>query len=167
MNHRGWQVRYRHPDLVPAAAAHAARRIPEHVAVTKLIEDRLECISGASVAERTEAMERAAGQRRDVGQQRRIVPHERPPRSLHFPIQRVGPVARREIALHDVHDGVVATAPGYPKKSYAVHVVLGPHSAGPVEAQRAEVEAIQTLALGASIGSVATSGPAGPAHGPG
>jgi hypothetical protein len=65
---------------------------------------------------------------------------------------------------YDVHDGVVATAPGYPKKSYAVHVVLGPHSAGPVEAQRAEVEAIQTLALGASIGSVATSGPAGPAR---
>ncbi|HEU4664835.1 MAG TPA: hypothetical protein VFS55_12480 [Dokdonella sp.] len=65
---------------------------------------------------------------------------------------------------YDVHDGVVATASGYPKKSYAVYVVLGPHSTSPVEAQRAEVETIQTLALSASVGSVATSGPAGPAR---
>jgi hypothetical protein len=67
-------------------------------------------------------------------------------------------------ASYDVHDGVVATASGYPKKSYAVYVVLGPHGASPVETQRAEIEAIQTLALSASIGTVATSGPAGPAR---
>lgn len=65
---------------------------------------------------------------------------------------------------YSVHDGVVANAPGYPKKSYAVYVVLGPQSVAPVEAQRAEVETIQTLAMTASIGSVAASGPAGPAR---
>jgi hypothetical protein len=65
---------------------------------------------------------------------------------------------------YSVHDGVVASASGYPKKSYAVYVVLGPHTTGPVEAQRGEVETIQTLALSASIGSVAASGPAGPAR---
>jgi hypothetical protein len=65
---------------------------------------------------------------------------------------------------YSVYDGVVANAPGYPKKSYSVYVVLGPHSTGPVEAQRSEVETLQTLVLGASIGSVATSGPAGPAR---
>ncbi|MEO5561232.1 MAG: hypothetical protein ABIO49_14920 [Dokdonella sp.] len=65
---------------------------------------------------------------------------------------------------YSVHDGVVANAPGYPKKSYAVYVVLGPQSTSPVEAQRGEVETVQTLALTASIGSVASSGPAGPAR---
>ncbi len=63
---------------------------------------------------------------------------------------------------YEVHDGVTATASGYPKKSYAVYVVLGPHSTGPVEAQRSEIETRQTLTLSASIGSVASSGPAGP-----
>lgn len=65
---------------------------------------------------------------------------------------------------YDVYDGVVATASGYPKKSYATYIVLGPHSTGPVEAQRSEVEARQTMTLTASVGSVATSGPAGPAR---
>jgi hypothetical protein len=67
-------------------------------------------------------------------------------------------------ANYSVYDGVVDSAPGYPKKSYSVYVVLGPDSTTPVETQRGEVEAIQTLALTASIGSVATSGPAGPAR---
>ncbi len=62
---------------------------------------------------------------------------------------------------YDVHDGVVATAAGYPRKSYAVYVVLGAHSTAPVEAQRSEIETRQTLSLGATIGSVAASGPAG------
>ncbi|MEO5625005.1 MAG: hypothetical protein ABIQ70_03210 [Dokdonella sp.] len=65
---------------------------------------------------------------------------------------------------YSVHDGVVANAPGYPKKSYAVYVVLGPDSVAPVEAQRGDVETIQTLTITASIGSVATTGPAGPAR---
>ncbi len=65
---------------------------------------------------------------------------------------------------YSVHDFVVANAPGYPKKSYAVYVVLGPKSAFPVEAQRGEVETMQTLTMTASVGSVATSGPAGPAR---
>lgn len=63
---------------------------------------------------------------------------------------------------YSVHDGVVATASGYPRKSYAVYVVLGPHSASPIEAQRSEVETRQTLGLSATIGSVAANGPAGP-----
>jgi hypothetical protein len=60
-----------------------------------------------------------------------------------------------------VNDGVVATAPGYPKKSYSTYVVLGPHTAAPVEAQLTQVETVQTLTLSALEGSVATSGPAG------
>jgi hypothetical protein len=39
--------------------------------------------------------------------------------------------------------------------------VLGTHTSDPVGAQVAEVETVQTLALSAAIGSVATSGPAG------
>lgn len=65
---------------------------------------------------------------------------------------------------YSVYDGVVANAPGYPKKSYAVYVVLGPQSTLPVEAQRGQIETVQTLALTASVGSVAASGPAGPAR---
>jgi hypothetical protein len=65
---------------------------------------------------------------------------------------------------YSVYDGVVANASGYPKKSYATYVVLGPHSTGPVEAQRSEVETRQTMTLTASVGNVATSGPAGPAR---
>lgn len=65
---------------------------------------------------------------------------------------------------YNVHDGVITSAPGYPKKSYAVYVVLGPHSTSPVETQRAEVETRQTMTLTANLGSVATSGPAGPAR---
>ena len=54
-----------------------------------------------------------------------------------------------------------ATAPGWPKKSYSVHVVLGTHSSDPVGAQVADIEAVQSLVLGATVGSVVTSGPAG------
>ena len=50
---------------------------------------------------------------------------------------------------------------GWPKQSYSIHIVLGPHSTGPVEAQVAQVENAQTVTLSASTGSVATIGPAG------
>ncbi len=59
------------------------------------------------------------------------------------------------------HNGLVATASGWPKKSYSTYVVLGPHAASPVEAQVAQVETVQSLTLSAAIGSVVTSGPAG------
>ena len=62
-------------------------------------------------------------------------------------------------ALHDSTLPGGSTASGYPKKSYSVHVVLGTH--GSVAAQRTQVEAVQTLALTATTGSVVTSGPAG------
>lgn len=59
------------------------------------------------------------------------------------------------------NDGVVATAPGWPKKSYSQFVVLGTHTGLPVEAQVAQVETVQTLTLSAATGTVVTSGPAG------
>ena len=62
---------------------------------------------------------------------------------------------------YSVNDGVVATAPGYPKKSYSQYVVLGTHTSSPVEAQIAQIEAVQTATLTAATGSVVTSGPAG------
>jgi hypothetical protein len=65
---------------------------------------------------------------------------------------------------YQLYDGSGNTAPGWPKKSYSVYVVLGPHSAGPVETQVAQVETIQSLSLSATIGSVVTSGPAGVAR---
>ncbi|WP_150132170.1 hypothetical protein [Dokdonella koreensis] len=52
-------------------------------------------------------------------------------------------------------------APGWPRKSYATYIVFGTHSADPVGAQVAQIETIQGLSLSATIGSVATSGPAG------
>ena len=58
-------------------------------------------------------------------------------------------------------NGLVATASGWPKKSYSTYVVLGTHSSAPVEAQVAQVETVQSLALTATIGTVVTSGPAG------
>jgi len=64
-------------------------------------------------------------------------------------------------ALHDSTLPANSTASGYPKKSYSVYVVLGPHSSAPVTAQRAEIEAMQTVTFGVTVGSVATSGPAG------
>ncbi len=63
-----------------------------------------------------------------------------------------------------LYDGSGNTAPGWPKKSYSVFVVLGPHSAGPVEAQVSQVETVQSLSLSATIGSVVASGPAGVAR---
>ena len=53
------------------------------------------------------------------------------------------------------------TAPGWPKKSYSAYVVLGTHSADPVDAAVSEMETMQTLVLSAAAGSVVTSGPAG------
>lgn len=52
-------------------------------------------------------------------------------------------------------------ASGYPRKSFSTYVVLGLHSTDPVGAQVNEVEAVQTTAVNAALGSVATSGPAG------
>ena len=54
-----------------------------------------------------------------------------------------------------------ATAPGWPKKSYSVYVVLGTHTNDAVDAAVSEIETVQTLVLSAAQGSVATSGPAG------
>jgi len=59
------------------------------------------------------------------------------------------------------NDGATPTAPGYPKKSYSTYIVIGTHTSAPVETQVAQVETIQTLTLSATVGSVATSGPAG------
>jgi hypothetical protein len=53
------------------------------------------------------------------------------------------------------------TAPGWPKKSYALWIVLGTHSSDPVGARVSEVAAVQSLALTATIGTVATQGPSG------
>ncbi|MBO9664182.1 hypothetical protein [Dokdonella sp.] len=52
-------------------------------------------------------------------------------------------------------------APGWPKKSYSVYIVLGAHSADPVGAQVRQIETIQSLTLGASVGSVIAQGAAG------
>ncbi len=54
-----------------------------------------------------------------------------------------------------------ATAPGWPRKSYSTHIVFGKHTTTPVEAQVTQIETMQTLTLSTTIGSVATSGPAG------
>jgi hypothetical protein len=66
---------------------------------------------------------------------------------------------------YSTYTGLVATSSGWPKRSYSTYVVLGPHSTGPVEAQVAQVEAVQSLTLSAATGSVVTSGPAGVARG--
>ncbi|MGC4117637.1 MAG: hypothetical protein QM765_24390 [Myxococcales bacterium] len=50
---------------------------------------------------------------------------------------------------------------GHPRVSYAVHVVLGEHSAGSVAAMVSEMEAAQATTLTATKGTVATSGLAG------
>jgi hypothetical protein len=62
---------------------------------------------------------------------------------------------------YDTRNGLVATASGWPKKSYSTYIVLGTHTSGPIEAQVAQVEAVQALTLTATIGTVATSGSAG------
>jgi hypothetical protein len=54
-----------------------------------------------------------------------------------------------------------ATAPGWPAKSYSTYVVLGTHSSDPVGAQVTQNETLQNVGLSATVGSVATSGPAG------
>ncbi len=53
------------------------------------------------------------------------------------------------------------TASGWPKKSYSTYVVLGKHSTDAVATAVTQTETVQTLTLTASVGSVATSGPAG------
>ena len=53
------------------------------------------------------------------------------------------------------------TAPGYPKKSYSTYVVLGQHTNLPVEAQVAQILAIESVTLTAAVGTVRTQGPAG------
>lgn len=62
---------------------------------------------------------------------------------------------------YTVNDGVVANAPGYPKKSYSTYIVMGTHTSAPVESQVTQVETMQSLTLTATVGSVVTSGPAG------
>lgn len=52
-------------------------------------------------------------------------------------------------------------APGWPRKSYSMFVVLDRHSVGPVETQVAQIETLQSLTLSAATGSVSTGGPAG------
>lgn len=62
---------------------------------------------------------------------------------------------------YPTNNGLVATAPGYPKKSYSTYIVLGTHTSGPVETQVTQVETMQSITLSATVGSVVTSGPAG------
>jgi hypothetical protein len=64
-------------------------------------------------------------------------------------------------AAYAVNDGVVATAPGWPKQSYSVFVILGPHSTAPVEAQVAQVETVQGVVASAQLGSVDLAGAPG------
>jgi hypothetical protein len=53
------------------------------------------------------------------------------------------------------------TAPGWPRKSYSVYVVLGLHSADAVAAAVEQVETMQTVSLTANVGTVVAEGPAG------
>lgn len=64
------------------------------------------------------------------------------------------------MASYPTH-GYLGTASGWPRKSYSTHVVLGAHSADPVGAQVGQVEVVQTVTLGASVGTVVASGPSG------
>lgn len=52
-----------------------------------------------------------------------------------------------------------STASGYPYKSYSVFVVLGVHSAAPVDAETARATALSKMSVTATTGSVATAGP--------
>jgi hypothetical protein len=61
-------------------------------------------------------------------------------------------------STYAVNDGVVATAPGHPRKSYSVFVVLGPHSRAPIEAQVTQIETVQQVVASATIGSVDLAG---------
>jgi hypothetical protein len=64
---------------------------------------------------------------------------------------------------NDPYGNTSNTAPGYPKKSYSVYVVLGQHTAAPVETQVTQIETIQSLTFtpAPTIGSVVTTCPAG------
>lgn len=67
-------------------------------------------------------------------------------------------------SAYDLYDRTLpagSTAVGYPRKSYSVFVVLGTHSAAPVDAEVARSLALSKATMSASVGSVATSGPAG------
>jgi hypothetical protein len=50
---------------------------------------------------------------------------------------------------------------GWPKQSYSTYIVLGTKSGEPVASKVSEVEGMQTVTSTATLGSVATSGPAG------
>jgi hypothetical protein len=67
---------------------------------------------------------------------------------------------------YSLNDGTGLTAPGYPKKSYSTYIVLGQHSTSPdpIDAQMAQVNAVQSLTFTPTIGSVVTAGPAGNAR---
>jgi hypothetical protein len=64
-------------------------------------------------------------------------------------------------STYSVYDGVVAQAPGHPRKSYGMHVILDTHTRQPVEAQLVQVETLQQMTLTADLGSVALTGAAG------
>jgi hypothetical protein len=53
------------------------------------------------------------------------------------------------------------TASGWPKQSYSTYIALGEKSADPVGSSVGGVEAVQTVTTSATIGTVATGGPAG------
>ncbi|MFO1494932.1 MAG: hypothetical protein U1F26_09750 [Lysobacterales bacterium] len=53
------------------------------------------------------------------------------------------------------------SASGWPRKSYSTFIVLDRHSVDPVGAVVSEMESVQTVVASSSIGSVASSGPAG------
>jgi hypothetical protein len=54
-----------------------------------------------------------------------------------------------------------ADRPGYPYLSYALYLVLGPHSGHPTDDLIAEMAAVKATTVTASVGTVATSGPGG------
>lgn len=67
---------------------------------------------------------------------------------------------------YNLHDSTLApgsTAPGHPRKSYSVYIVLGEHTGDPVGTQAAQVKTAQSIALSINggVGSVATGGAAG------
>ncbi len=64
-------------------------------------------------------------------------------------------------STYSVYDGVVAQAPGHPRKSYGMFVILDTHTRQPVETQVEQIETLQQLTLTADLGSVALTGPAG------
>ena len=66
-------------------------------------------------------------------------------------------------ATYDTHDknGNVVPASGWPRQSYSLAIILGTHSNDPVLAEVTRTEVLEAMKLTASVGSVATNGPAG------